>query len=214
MRYLSLWAASASVTAVVVGMNPVLARSGARAAARAVQSEAMTAAADVQDAEGKSLGTAELTETPHGVLLTVKLSGLPAGQHALHLHEVGQCAAPDFKSAGGHYNPGSASHGYKNPKGAHEGDLPNVHVGADGALNADAFAEGVTLNAGATSLFDEDGTAVVVHAGPDDYATDPAGDAGDRIACGVVEKKEGARGQGPGPRAASGNRGQFLRDQG
>lgn len=146
------------------------------------------ASADIKDAQGKSLGTAELVETPHGVLVSVKLDGVAPGAHALHLHAVGQCQGPDFKSAGAHFNPSSATHGYKSAKGPHAGDLPNVHVEKDGMLNAEAFAAGTTLGAGDKSLFDADGTAIVVHAKPDDYATDPAGNAGDRIACGVVEK--------------------------
>lgn len=182
MKYINLCVASASVIALL----SATAMSGA---GPLPQSEAAaTAAADVKDAEGKSLGTAELSETPNGVLVTVKLSGVPPGEHALHLHTTGQCQAPDFKSAGGHYNPESNSHGFKNPKGAHKGDLPNVYVGSDGALTVDAFVAGVTLAPGAQSLFDDDGTAIVVHATQDDYSTDPAGDAGSRIACGVVEK--------------------------
>jgi Cu-Zn family superoxide dismutase len=188
MRYLSLCVVSASVVGILLTTGP--AGAAASGSVQGPQSEtAATAAADVKDADGKSLGTAELSETPTGVLVTVKLSGIPPGEHALHLHTTGQCEAPDFKSAGGHYNPESKSHGFKNPEGAHKGDLPNVYVEADGTLNVDAFVAGVTLAPGAQSLLDDDGTAIVVHAKLDDYSTDPAGDAGDRIACGVVEKK-------------------------
>ncbi|MGH9159903.1 MAG: superoxide dismutase family protein [Vicinamibacteraceae bacterium] len=188
MRYLSLCVVSVSVIGIVSTAG--VAKTTASGPALAAQSEtAATAAADVKDAEGKSLGTAELSETPTGVIVTVKLSGIPPGEHALHLHTTGQCQAPDFKSAGGHYNPESNTHGFKSPKGTHKGDLPNVYVDADGTLNVDAFVSGVTLAPGAQSLLDDDGTAIVVHAKLDDYSTDPAGDAGDRIACGVVEKK-------------------------
>ncbi|MBI5441606.1 MAG: superoxide dismutase family protein [Deltaproteobacteria bacterium] len=148
---------------------------------------AETARAELVDSKGKSAGTVLLTQTPQGVLLSVRVSKLPPGVHALHIHEVGKCEPP-FTTAGGHFNPGGKKHGLSNPEGMHAGDLPNLHVSKQGKAEVEVFATGVTLSPGATSLLDDDGSAIVLHAGPDDYATDPAGKAGDRIACGVVRK--------------------------
>jgi len=148
----------------------------------AAQSAAQ-AKADIKDAKGQSIGSATLVETPHGVLLTVNLTAAPAGPHAFHLHAVGKCEAP-FTTAGGHLNPGSKKHGIKSAEGAHAGDLPNVTVPASGALSFEVLAHGVTM----AQVLDADGAAVVMHQGVDDYATDPAGAAGDRIACGVIAR--------------------------
>lgn len=141
------------------------------------------AKADIKNAQGQSIGSATLTETPHGVLLSVSLTSAPAGPHAFHIHSVGKCEAP-FASAGPHLNPAGKKHGLKSAEGAHAGDLPNITVPAGGALTFDVLAAGVTM----ASVLDADGAAVVLHAGVDDYATDPAGAAGDRVACGVVAK--------------------------
>lgn len=146
----------------------------------AAQSAAQ-AKADIKDAKGQSIGSATLAETPHGVLLTVNLTAAPAGPHAFHLHAVGKCEAP-FTTAGGHLNPGAKKHGIKSAEGAHAGDLPNVTVPASGSLSFEVLAHGVTM----AQVLDADGGAVVMHQGVDDYATDPAGAAGDRIACGVI----------------------------
>jgi Cu-Zn family superoxide dismutase len=141
------------------------------------------AKADIKNAQGQSIGSATLTETPHGVLLSVNLTAAPAGPHAFHIHGVGKCEAP-FTSAGGHLNPAGKKHGLKSAEGPHAGDLPNITVPAGGALTFEVLAAGVTM----ASVLDADGAAVVLHAGVDDYASDPAGAAGDRIACGVVSK--------------------------
>jgi superoxide dismutase, Cu-Zn family len=148
----------------------------------AAQSAAQ-AKADIKNAQGQSIGSATLTETPHGILMSVTLTGAPAGPHAFHLHAVGQCAAP-FTTAGGHLNPANKKHGLKSAEGAHAGDLPNITVPTGGALSFDVLAAGVTM----AQVLDADGAAVVLHQGVDDYAADPAGAAGDRIACGVVAK--------------------------
>ncbi len=149
---------------------------------------AQNAHADLENAQGQKVGEATLAETPHGVLLTVTITDLPPGTHAFHIHETGACTAP-FKSAGGHFNPAHKQHGVENPQGMHAGDLPNITVPAGGKLNFDAFASGVTLKKGKpNSLLDKDGSALVVHAGADDYKSDPAGNAGDRIACGVIKE--------------------------
>lgn len=132
---------------------------------------------------GATVGRVELEQTAAGVVLTVEARGLTPGQHGIHLHAVGRCEGPAFASAGGHFNPGGKKHGLKSPDGAHAGDLPNLTVDATGQTRATLTAAGVTLMAGPTSLLDADGAAVVIHAGPDDDLTDPAGNSGDRIAC-------------------------------
>lgn len=140
------------------------------------------------DTEGKKVGTAVLTEDAEGVRINLELTGLPPGTHAFHIHTVGRCDPPDFKSAGGHFNPHGKKHGVKNPEGVHAGDLPNLVIGPDGTASLEVLASGVTLGAGAHSLFHPGGTALVIHAGPDDDLTDPAGNSGARIACGVIER--------------------------
>ena len=145
--------------------------------------------AELKNREGQTIGRARLTDTPNGVLIAVMLEKAPAGEHAFHIHENGRCDPPGFQSAGGHFNPGGAQHGYGQAKGPHAGDLPNVHVPSDGRLTFEVLADGVALASGAKSLLDDNGSALVMHAKPDDYRTDPAGDAGDRIACGVIQKQ-------------------------
>lgn len=171
-------------------MFRTLIAAAAFAAAAAVAQEQHTAKADLKTADGKSAGTATLEETPHGVIVKAKLENLPPGAHAFHIHEKGACdGAEKFKSAGGHFNPAKHKHGIANDKGPHAGDLPNVVVPDSGQAEVEFFATGVTLKqSGKTSLFHEGGTALVVHAKGDDYKTDPTGEAGDRIACGVVTK--------------------------
>jgi Cu-Zn family superoxide dismutase len=154
--------------------------------AAAAQYAPAKAKADLANAEGRPVGSVTLVETPHGVLMHATLSGLPEGTHAFHIHQTGTCTPP-FTSAGGHFNPMAKQHGIENAMGMHAGDLPNIQVPSGGALTFDAFAEWVTIAAGPASLFKEGGTAIVIHAGADDYAGDPAGNAGARIACGVVK---------------------------
>jgi superoxide dismutase, Cu-Zn family len=146
---------------------------------------AQAAEAELLDAEGASIGTVTLTEMARGVHISAEASGLPAGVHAFHIHAVGICEPP-FTSAGGHFNPTEEQHGWNNPQGYHAGDLPNVHVGEDGGLAIEYLTDAVTLGEGETSLFDADGSALVLHQGTDDYQTDPTGNAGDRIACAVI----------------------------
>jgi Cu-Zn family superoxide dismutase len=146
------------------------------------------AAADLKDASGRNVGRVTMQETPEGVLMRIQLENLEPGVKAFHVHETGTCEAPAFQSAGGHFNPTEEHHGLLPPKGAHAGDLPNVHIPDTGMLTVEYLATGLTLAAGDRSLFDTDGSAVVVHAAADDYVSDPAGNAGGRIACGVVKK--------------------------
>jgi Cu-Zn family superoxide dismutase len=153
------------------------------------QSGSTTAKATLVDTQGQKVGEATLTETPEGVKIVVQIDKLPPGEHAFHIHEKAACATPDFASAGGHFNPFGKHHGMKNPAGPHAGDLPNITVGADGKAKMEALAKLVTLKEGEkNSLFQPGGTSLVIHAGADDYATDPAGNAGPRIACGGITK--------------------------
>jgi superoxide dismutase, Cu-Zn family len=143
------------------------------------------ASAVLKDASGKEVGNATFTSTPSGVLIDLDVTALPPGDRAFHIHAVGKCEPPDFKSAGPHFNPDQTKHGLMNAEGPHAGDMPNLHVAADGKVQVEVLNPTVTLSSEA-ALLDEDGSAIVVHAGADDYKTDPAGNAGDRIACGVI----------------------------
>ena len=145
------------------------------------------ATATLRQANGLPAGTAILTAARDKLTLSLALAGLPAGQKGMHLHMAGRCDAPDFASAGGHLNPGSRQHGTANPAGSHLGDLPNVTIDSNGAAAASAQLVGSRAELEA-ALFDADGTAIVVHAGPDDYRTDPSGNSGARIACGVLNR--------------------------
>lgn len=147
-----------------------------------------TARADLKNAEGKSVGSADFRETKEGVLVILRVHDLSPGLHAVHIHAVGKCEGPQFTSAGGHFNPGQKKHGFKNPEGPHAGDLPDVLIVKNGSGRFEAVTDAVTFAAGANSLFDQDGSAIVVHATADDNTTDPTGNSGDRIACGVIEK--------------------------
>ncbi|RKG65403.1 superoxide dismutase family protein [Corallococcus sp. CA054B] len=145
-----------------------------------------TVKATLKDAQGKDVGEVTLEQGPKGVLVKGSLMNLPAGEHAFHIHETGKCEAPEFKTAGGHFNPTKKQHGALSPKGHHAGDLPNLYVPQDGKVQFDFFVADLKVK----SLLDKDGSSVMVHAKLDDYRTDPTGDAGGRIACGVVEKSE------------------------
>lgn len=136
-------------------------------------------------ANGAPAGTVQLFESGNRLRVTAAVVGAPEGVHGFHLHQTGTCDRPDFKSAGGHLNPEGKSHGTLDPNGAHLGDLPNLIVAADGTGTIDAMVSSDRDDA-VRAIFDADGTAVVLHAGADDYKTDPSGDAGSRIACGVL----------------------------
>ncbi|GGD62784.1 superoxide dismutase family protein [Erythrobacter arachoides] len=143
--------------------------------------------ATLMNAQGATVGTARMYSLGGEVTMNASFSGLTPGVHGVHLHTTGSCVAPAFTSAGGHLNPGGNEHGTQNPRGAHLGDLPNVTIAADGTGTMNAVIRG-TLAGVADDLFDADGTAIVVHASADDYRTDPTGNAGDRMACGVVSR--------------------------
>jgi len=144
----------------------------------------------MKDAKGQQVGTAHITEAKRGgVLIRLKVSGLPIGEHAAHIHQNAKCEGPDFASAGGHFNPEMKHHGLDNPEGPHAGDMVNFTVaGKKGKANVLLVNTRVNLNDGPGSLFTNGGTALVIHGGKDDMKTDPAGNAGPRIACGVIMK--------------------------
>jgi superoxide dismutase, Cu-Zn family len=152
----------------------------------ATAEDAATAKAALKDAKGQDVGVASFTQTQAGVLIRLSVRSMPGGEHAFHIHAVGKCEPPDFASAGGHFNPTSAHHGMMSGPG-HAGDMPNLHIPADGSLDVEVLNTAVTLDKDKpNSVFHPGGTAVVIHAGKDDYTSDPAGNAGGRIACGVV----------------------------
>lgn len=141
----------------------------------------------LNDADGDVVATAELTEDDGGVHVKLEGDDLPEGTHAFHVHEKGDCEAPDFESAGDHYNPEDKNHGKEDPDGPHAGDFDNIEVGADGKVDEDFTTDQVTLEKGKeNTLYTDEGTSLVIHADEDDYKSQPAGDAGDRIACGVI----------------------------
>ncbi len=149
---------------------------------------AKKAKADLVSANGAPVGTATFSQKANGVQLELKASNLTPGIHGFHIHSVGKCEGPDFKSAGPHFNPEGKQHGWDNPQGHHLGDLQNLTVGQDGKATARFLIMGATLGEGPKSLFHEGGTSLVIHEKPDDGKTDPAGNAGPRIACGVITR--------------------------
>ena len=156
---------------------------------RAVPQQAPSSArADIVNAQGQKVGTATVHPSGSGVRIDVEVSQLPPGTHGIHVHTVGKCEGPAFASAGAHFNPTSKKHGKDNPEGPHAGDLLNVEVGADGTGKASLLVPDAMLGNGPNSLFHEGGTALVIHEKADDYKTDPSGNSGARIACGVIQR--------------------------
>jgi len=145
---------------------------------------------ELKDAKGNSVGTAIVKSSGKGVEVKLDVKNLPPGDHALHFHQNAKCDPPDFKSAGPHFNPDNKEHGFLNPKGHHNGDMANFNVKPNGTAKVTVKDTAVVLGTGseANSLFANGGTALMIHAKADDMKTDPAGNAGDRIACGVITK--------------------------
>lgn len=171
-------------------MNRTLALIAATVAAGtlSLSAQGMTHVA-LKDAAGKDVGMAMLSEAKGGgVSIDIDFKGLPPGEHALHFHQTAKCEAPGFTTAAGHFNPAMKKHGAQNPEGPHAGDMANFTVAANGTAKTTIVNKNVTLGAGANSLFTDGGTALMIHAAADDMKSDPAGNAGARIACGTVTK--------------------------
>lgn len=180
IRYFSLLLAPALLAWTVLAALPAVAQSATNGAT-----------AELKDAQGATIGNATLTTTGSGaVKIQVSVNGFTAaavGDHGIHIHAVGKCEGPAFTTAGGHFNPTTKKHGLNNPEGPHGGDLPNLVMSAGGSATYEATDDRISLeNGAANSIFDADGSAVVIHAGPDDLMTDPAGNSGARVACGVL----------------------------
>jgi len=165
---------------------PLLLAAGTLLLPAAVQAQGR-AMADIIDGQGQTKGKATLVQQKDGIHVEVKGVGLPPGVHAVHIHATGTCTGPDFKSAGGHWNPEMKQHGHDNPMGAHMGDMPNMTVAADGTGTMKTVVAGAMLKDGKEPLLDADGAAIVIHAAADDYKTDPTGNAGARLACGIIK---------------------------
>lgn len=156
--------------------------------ALSARAEHLSAHAVLYNSVGVRVGTASLDQTKEGVAIKLRIDHLPPGVHAIHIHAFGRCEMPDFKSAGPHFNPTSRIHGFDNPGGPHAGDLSNFVVDDKGEAKVTLLDRYVTLGPGPTSLFHPNGTSLVIHAHADDYVSDPTGNAGARIACGVIER--------------------------
>lgn len=146
---------------------------------------APTHAATLMDTNGNRVGSVTVAQYPAGVFIHGEFQGLPPGWHGFHIHEKGACS-PGFDAAGGHYNPGGTKHGL-NESSMHAGDLPNIYVHGDGSARFEFVTRQVSIGGGSANLLDQDGSSFVIHSGPDDYVTDPAGNSGNRIACGVIK---------------------------
>jgi superoxide dismutase, Cu-Zn family len=142
--------------------------------------------AELKGRDGKSIGMATFREVSGGVVIDVDVKGLTPGLHAVHVHTIGKCEGPAFTSAGGHFNPAQKKHGLRSAEGPHAGDMPNMYIAKDGTGRFEVLADNITLKTGDRSVFDADGSALVIHAGADDDMTDPTGNSGDRAACGVI----------------------------
>lgn len=171
------------IAVVLLGLVVVV---GLAACQEEASSVGQTAVASLSGPDGDPMGKVVFTQGPNGVLISAKVSGLTPGPHGFHIHGVGACT-PDFSAAGGHFDPNDEGHGFMHEESWHPGDLPNIHAGDDGIARTDYFADRVSLATDADgSLFDADGSAIIIHAKPDSYGAEPG--AGDRVACGVIER--------------------------
>ena len=171
------------VAVVLLGLVVVVGLAACREDTSAV---GQTALASLSGPDGDAMGEVVFTQGPNGVLISAEVSGLAPGPHGFHIHGVGACT-PDFSAAGGHFDPNEEGHGFMHEESWHLGDLPNIHAGDDGIARTDYFADRVSLAPDADgSLFDTDGSAIIIHAKPDSYGAEPG--AGDRVACGVIER--------------------------
>jgi len=174
MKSSALWA-----IAVIMSVG-LAARSGAQEVAEA----------KFINSEGKNVGSVHIEHMASATLFLLKLHDLPPGVHGIHIHSVGTCTPPSFDSAGPHFNPAKSQHGFKNPKGPHAGDLPNITIPADGKLETTLMVAGAMQWDGEGGLLDGDRASLVIHANPDDYTTDPSGNSGPRIACAKLDLPE------------------------
>ncbi len=147
---------------------------------------------EMYNPDGDSLGTAKLSEQPDEVKIKLSLTGLEPGLHGIHIHEFPECEGPDFISAGSHFNPDGKEHGAMHPKGQHKGDMPNIEADSDGMVETEVSVKGATLMDDKYSLLRGEGTSLVIHEGTDDGLSQPAGDAGARVACGIIQLEEAA----------------------
>jgi Cu-Zn family superoxide dismutase len=179
-----------SRSSLLAGAAFVLATFGACSSAQRARDAVARGVAVISDLNGATVGTAQLSQDAAGVV-TVDIASLalPAGTHGIHFHEAGICqgGSTAFSTAGGHYNPGGREHGLENPNGPHAGDAPNVVIPTSGIGAVSFGTNRVSLTPGAMSLFDSNGSSIVVHANADDQRTQPSGNSGGRIACGVVQ---------------------------
>jgi Cu-Zn family superoxide dismutase len=183
--FISLILLAAFGAAIYTGM----AKDGSEEVSVKESAEKKSVKVDMINKKGDKIGTAELTQVVEGVKINVEVSGLTPGKHGFHIHETGKCDPPDFKSAGEHFNPGGKEHGFLNPQGPHAGDLPNIEAGLDGKVKAEMINLKVTLEKGKpNSLLKEGGTALVIHEDPDDLKSNPSGNSGARVACGVIKQ--------------------------